>query len=65
MLVDSHCHLTLLDSEHHGSTEQVVAAAKREGVDRLLCVSVDLETAPHIIQLARTHQGVFASVGVH
>ncbi|CAN5904617.1 TatD family hydrolase [soil metagenome] len=65
MLVDSHCHLTLLDREHHGSTEQVVAAAKREGVDRLLCVSVDLETVPHIIQLAKTHQGVFASVGMH
>ncbi|MGH8508211.1 MAG: TatD family hydrolase [Gammaproteobacteria bacterium] len=65
MLVDSHCHLTLLDPGQCGSTEQVLAAAKREGVDLLLCVSVDIESAPEIIRLATTHEEIFASVGVH
>lgn len=65
MLVDSHCHLTLLDHAQHGGTEQVLATAKREGVEGFLCVSVDLETAPQIIQLANTHPEICASVGVH
>jgi TatD DNase family protein len=66
MLVDSHCHLTLLDLDRHGGRlETVLTAAKAQGVGYFLCVSVDLDTFPAILKLAQAHQEVFASVGVH
>ncbi|HEX2201139.1 MAG TPA: TatD family hydrolase, partial [Gammaproteobacteria bacterium] len=66
MLVDSHCHLTLLDlAKYGGSVDPVLTTAEQQGVGYLLCVSVDLETFPAILKLARTHRQVFASVGIH
>jgi TatD DNase family protein len=66
MLVDSHCHLTLLDlAKYGGSVDPVLTTAQQQGVGYLLCVSVDLETFPAILKLARTHRQVFASVGIH
>jgi TatD DNase family protein len=66
MLVDSHCHLTLLDlAKYGGSVDPVLTAAEQQGVGYLLCVSVDLETFPAILKLAQTYGQVFASVGIH
>jgi TatD DNase family protein len=61
MLVDSHCHLPLIEEE----IEQVLAAAGKLDVGYMLCVSVDLDTFPQILTLARNYPHVFASVGVH
>jgi TatD DNase family protein len=66
MLVDSHCHLTLLDlAKYGGSVDPVLTAAQQQGVGYFLCVSVDLETFPAILKLAQTYGQVFASVGIH
>ncbi|ADE16177.1 hydrolase, TatD family [Nitrosococcus halophilus Nc 4] len=66
MLVDSHCHLNLLDlSPFGGSVHPVVAEAREAGVNHMLCVSVDLETFPDIRGLAQEYPEVSASVGVH
>lgn len=66
MLVDSHCHLTLLDlNKYGGSLDAVLVAAKEQGVGYFLCVSVDLDTFPAILRIAETHEEVFASVGIH
>ncbi len=66
MLVDSHCHLTLLDlAKYGGSVDSVLTAAQQQGVGYFLCVSVDLETFPAILKLAQTYGQVFASVGIH
>jgi TatD DNase family protein len=66
MLVDSHCHLTLLDlAKYGGSVDPVLTTAQQQGVDYFLCVSVDLETFPAILKLAQTYGQVFASVGIH
>lgn len=66
MLVDSHCHLPLLADAAGGiSPEMAIAGAREAGVERLLCVSVDLEGFPRIAQLAREHPEVRCSVGVH
>ncbi len=69
MLADSHCHLTLLGPENAGDAPSdipaVLSAARERGVERFLCVSIDLETFPAILALARRHPEVFASVGVH
>lgn len=60
-LVDSHCHLPLLDRE----LNEIIATAADHGVIHMLCVSIDLDTFPAIVELARTHSMISASVGVH
>lgn len=66
MLVDSHCHLNLLDlSAFDGKMENLIAHAKSMGVAHILCVGVDLDTAQTVIDIANQYDGVSASVGVH
>ena len=60
-LVDSHCHLTLLEQD----LNVVFANAADQGVEHMLCVSIDLQTFPQILQLAKQHGNVSASLGVH
>lgn len=59
--VDTHCHLFLLDRE----PSDVVETAKAAGVDRLLCVGVDVDTSRRSLEIAETLQGVFATAGMH
>ncbi|MBI4006494.1 MAG: TatD family hydrolase [Gammaproteobacteria bacterium] len=61
MLVDSHCHIPLLEED----INVIFANARKLGVDHMLCVSIDLETFPRVLQLAQKYSHVFASVGVH
>jgi TatD DNase family protein len=61
MLVDSHCHLNMLS----GDLGEIIERAKSAGVETILCVSVDLETAPNVIKIAEEFKDVFASVGLH
>ena len=66
MLVDSHCHLNMLEYEKLGlDLSGVLAQAASDGVGHFLCVSVDLETFPEVLATAEQHANVFASVGVH
>ena len=62
-LVDSHCHINFdpLGDE----VEQVIARAVEAGVNHMLCVSVNLEDYPQVLELATRFDNVFASVGVH
>ena len=62
-LVDSHCHIPLL--EETTSVGDILKEAKNHQIAHMLCVAIDLEGSPKIIQLAKTHQMVSASVGVH
>ncbi|BAU48423.1 DNAase [Sulfurifustis variabilis] len=62
-LVDSHCHL---DFDPLGAdVPSVLARARENGVGHMICVSVTLERLPGIIDIARAHPRVYASVGVH
>jgi len=61
MLVDSHCHIPLLEED----INVIFANARKLGVDHMLCVSIDLETFPRVLQIAQKYSHVFASVGVH
>ena len=66
MLVDSHCHLNLLDLEPFaGNLDGVIQAAERLGVSQMLCVAVDLQHLSEVMQCAQTYPNVFASVGIH
>ena len=60
-LVDSHCHLPLLERD----LDTVLEAARSQGVTHMLCVAVDLPTFPGVIELAHRYPQIFASVGVH
>ena len=62
MLVDSHCHIPLMD---HVEADDVLAAARDNDVGHFLCVSVDLESYPEVLALAEHYPQVSASVGVH
>lgn len=59
--VDTHCHLFLLDPE----PADVVETARAAGVDRLICVGIDVETSARSAELADTLGGVFATAGMH
>lgn len=66
LLVDSHCHLPLIDhSQYPGGLADVLDGAKQAGIGHMLCVSVDLASFPTIRDLAARHSHIFASVGVH
>jgi TatD DNase family protein len=60
-VVDTHCHLFLMDQEPAVAVE----AARAAGVDRLICVGVDVETSERSLEIASGLEGVFASAGVH
>src|SRR5690554_6710786 len=64
MLVDSHCHLDLIDPEL-GEPGEIMARARGEGVGRALCVSINLEDFPRMLAIVEALEGVYASVGVH
>jgi len=63
-LVDSHCHLPLIDGGDEGLTG-IVERAGDADVTHMLCVSVDLETFPDVAALAVACKNISASVGVH
>ena len=59
--VDTHCHLFLLEAE----PADVVETSKAAGVDRLICVGIDVETSRRSAELADSLEGVFATAGMH
>ncbi|MCA1798575.1 MAG: TatD family hydrolase [Xanthomonadaceae bacterium] len=66
MLVDSHCHLNLLDSiKDGGSLDEVLLAAAQNSVEHMLCVGVDKDSWPGMMALVEGRRQVSASVGVH
>jgi len=66
MLVDSHCHLDLLDlTAFPGGLAGVLDAAREQDVTRFLCVSINLEHYPGMHALVERCAEISVSVGVH
>lgn len=63
MLVDSHCHLQLLDPSE--PTEAVLTRAADAGVEHLLTVAISLADSGRALALAERFPQVSASVGAH
>ena len=59
--VDTHCHLFLMDQEPAVAVE----TARASGVDRVICVGVDVETSVRSLEFADSLPGVFATAGMH
>jgi len=65
-LVDSHCHLDCLElSKYAGQLGAALENAKNSQVGHMLCVSIDLEAYPKMLDLVRPYDQVSVSVGVH
>ena len=60
MWCDSHCHLA-----YQGLGREAVADAAAAGVTRLVTVGTDAEHSEAGLALAATHDGVWATVGLH
>jgi TatD DNase family protein len=66
MLIDSHCHLNMLDlTDFDNDMAKVLAKARENGVEHVLCVSVDLDDYPVLCQLAASFPNISISVGLH
>jgi len=63
MLVDSHCHIPMIEGEE--GTDAIVANALEHGVGHMLCVSVEQEDYPVLLDLAERYECISASIGIH
>lgn len=63
MLVDTHCHLHLMDS-YPGSRDEIVKAAHQAGVMQFLNVATSLDEVPALTEIAKM-DGFYISAGVH
>lgn len=63
MFVDSHCHLNF--PELKARAPEILADMARAQVGGALVVSVTMEEFPEVHALARNHERLWASVGVH
>lgn len=65
-LVDSHCHLDCLRHDAWETGLQgAIDQAQQNGVGHMLCVSIELENFPRVLEIAKQYDFVSASVGVH
>jgi len=63
VLVDSHCHLDRLATNE--SLEIKLNAARERGISAMLCVCISEENRDRVLEIANSHDDVFASVGAH
>lgn len=63
MFIDSHCHLDFPDLVK--DIDGLLANMRANEVTHALCVSVQLETFPQVLNLAVQHDNLYASAGVH
>jgi len=63
MFIDSHCHINF--PELSQNLPEVLSNMRQNEVTHALCVGVNLENFPQILQLAEQHEQIYASLGVH
>jgi TatD DNase family protein len=59
-LIDSHCHLEMLDDP-----DRAVAEARSAGVETIVTIGIDLATSRGAVALAERLPGVYATIGLH
>ena len=62
-IFDSHCHLD--DKSYTSDFGKVLERAEKAGVTRMMTIGIDEMTSRTAVLLAESHNGIFASVGVH
>ncbi len=59
---DTHCHI---HEESYADSEAAYDRAMDAGVARLFCVGTDVKTSQEAVLFARTHDNVWAIIGIH
>lgn len=66
MFIDSHCHLDRVDLKPFNENfSDFVMNTKEAGITDMLCVSIDLENYPAMLELVKPFNNIYTSVGVH
>lgn len=63
MFIDSHCHLNFPDFAER--LPDIFQRMAENQVSHALCISVDLESYPKVLEIAESRDNLYASVGVH
>ena len=63
MLIDTHCHIH--DTEFYHDTREVAYQQSFDADVTMICVGTDVRSSREAVEFARTHDRVYAIVGVH
>ncbi len=62
MLIDSHCHLT--DERLKDHADDIVAALKQDGLEKVVTIGTDLKSSYECVRIAKKNPSVYATVGI-
>jgi TatD DNase family protein len=66
MLVDSHCHLDRLNLEpYQNDFSSFLKDAANQNIEHLLCISIDMDSYPEMLNLVSGYPQISVTVGVH
>lgn len=66
MFIDSHCHLDRIDlAPYQNDFSCFMNAAKNSQIDHMLCIAIDLEAYPAMLEMVQDYPEISLSVGVH
>jgi TatD DNase family protein len=66
MLIDSHCHLDCIDLEpYQNDFACFMQEAEKSQIDQMLCIAIDLESYPAMLDLVSGYPQISVTVGVH
>ncbi len=66
MFIDSHCHLDRIDlNPYHNDFSCFMKEAGNSQIDHMLCIAIDLESYPAMVDLVKDYPNISLSVGVH
>ncbi len=66
MFIDSHCHLDRIDLEPYQNDFSVfMNEVSKTRIDHMLCIAIDLESYPAMLDLVDDYPSISLSVGVH
>jgi TatD DNase family protein len=66
MLIDSHCHLDRIDLKpYEDDFSCFMEEAKNNQIEHLLCIAIDLESYPAMLELVTDFKQISVTVGVH
>ena len=62
-LIDTHAHIYYDD--YSDSIDAIIQDATSAGIEKIICVGVDLRTSEQCVNLAEQHSIVYATCGYH
>lgn len=66
MLIDSHCHLDRIDlAPYQNDFSCFLQDAANHHIEHMLCIAIDMEAYPALLDLVKDHPQISATVGVH